>query len=256
MERHVHQEKWKVKNHGGDAVTVWQFCGCGAVLFGNGVSGRWNTLDEAWTKSKGPWRKWFLRFLQAHDEVVRDIPDDLRSHLLRWARFSECKSIPEEDFDTFLLDYWNYSGRAPKVSYPRTEIIATREDLQRMTYTSLGAGQFKTPDGAVWTYTSDNRYRQVVPPLNGSEHIYDVDPSCKTPLTKETNVKFLTKTQRTMAGYVGQIVDENENGEILWESEPFEDIIDDDHNLLKEGADLAIVAAQEKLTEVKKGLFA
>jgi hypothetical protein len=76
-----------------------------------------------------------------------------------------------------------------------------------------------------------------------------------TPLTKESAVNFLIHAVRVQNGWVGQIIDESLNGEILFETVPQEDQVNDDHEVTITGLELAKRMASDKLTEVKRTLF-
>ena len=194
---HRHQTKWTVSYTG---MGNWYFCTCGCVNFNH----EWHTLDDAWRKSRGAYRKWYLKFLQAQSDIVRTVPPELQDHLIRWATSTTVEGIPEDDFDIWLQDYWSKGPR----------LLGNASTIS-----------IETTDGTV-------------------------------AYPKENDVNFLILPVRIKAGWVGQILDGSLAGTVLWESEPFEDQINDDHEVVKEGKDLATVAANEKLDEVKKGLFA
>jgi len=72
---------------------------------------------------------------------------------------------------------------------------------------------------------------------------------------KESAVNFLIHAVRVQNGWVGQIIDESLNGEILFETVPQEDQVNDDHEVTITGLELAKRMASDKLTEVKRELF-
>jgi len=72
---------------------------------------------------------------------------------------------------------------------------------------------------------------------------------------KESAVNFLIHAVRVQNGWVGQIIDESLNGEILFETVPQEDQVNDDHEVTITGLELAKRMASDKLTEVKRQLF-
>ena len=198
---HRHTTKWTVAYTG---IGNWYFCVCGCVNFNH----EWHTLNDAWTKSRGAYKKWYLKFLQAHDAVVRTVPEELRVLLLAWATNTTVDGIPEDDFDIWLQDYWSKGPRP--------------------TNNSMTISIERNVDGSSTYYANP----------------------------KEHDVNFLVQTQRIKAGVVGQILDGSLGGTVLWESEPQEDQINDDHEVTKSGQNLAIELAEAKLDEVKKGLFA
>jgi len=225
MEPHNHKVAWSVKNHVNSSST-WKFCGCGWVWFKEG----WRSLDQAWLLANQDsfWRKWMLRFLQRHGIIIREVPETLQQHIIRWATNTTCRDIPEDDFDMWLQDYWQVHQRS------NAKTISIEIDDTPVAYGQPGYVLERNDDGSA---------RWVI----------------AAPLTKEKNVYFDIRTVPTKAGWVGQITAEDEDNpeaEIYWESEPCEDLVDDDHKVIKSARTVAQELAVEKLNEVKRGLFA
>lgn len=214
--QHDHKVAWNVKNYATMAST-WKFCGCGWVWFND----YWYSLDDAWLKAgqDSHWRKWVLKFLQRHGIIIKEVPDELQHHIIRWATNTTMRDIPEDDFDMWLTDYW---------SRHRDAIDST----------PVAYGQ----PGYVLERNDDGSARWVI----------------AAPLTKEKHVNFDIRTVKTFKGWVGQIVadDEDPSAEIYWESEPCDDEVDDDHKVVRTATKVAYDLALEKFNEVKKGLFA
>jgi hypothetical protein len=203
---HQHVHAWSVKNFV-TGTSTWKFCECGWVWFKDD----WRSLDQAWliANEDSFWRKWMLRFLQRHGIIIREVPEELQHHIVRWATNTTCRDIPEDDFDMWLQDYWS-------------------------------------------VHVCNNR-KTISIEIDDTPGVY------RNPLTKEQRVFFDIRTVKTKAGWVGQITAEDEDNpdaEIYWESQPCDDLVDDDHKVVKTGNQVAAELALAKLNDVKKGLFA
>jgi hypothetical protein len=101
-----------------------------------------------------------------------------------------------------------------------------------------------------WVEELDNRFHREYLAAPVEARALDKTPK-ETPL-----MQVRTQTARTKAGTVGQVLNPA-TGDIVWESSPFASpLTDTDGRTLKGVGTLAIDAADAKVADVLKGLFA